>query len=199
MICRWLRPFFHRSHSPLFHCYLDDKGYCTAAAHLNLRHQIAVGLMVSNVDMSTGEGWDFLADAPDDVCDVSQFSELVPHVIHFCQRYSIGDYFISKYKVPNDFLSCDHQLYELPPLDIAATTSYSHYGDLSYKNWTGPSKKRNVDRHTFMVCSILPSLNKAGTFYKDHHCPNGANYNATWHHFRENEKQKCTTQVGCPV
>jgi hypothetical protein len=163
-------------------------GYCLAAAHLGLKHQMARGFMVSNVGMTTGEGWNFLDTVTDDACRVSKFKNDVPHVIHFCQRYSIGEYFLSKYKVPVDILSCDHPLLELPPLDIAATTHYSHYGDGSTDVWQG-QRKYLLYRHAFMVCSIMPALNKAATFYKDHHCPNGANYNQTWNHFRANEKE----------
>lgn len=61
-------------------------GYCTAAAHLNLRHQIAIGLMVSNVQMSDGEGWDFLDGVDGESCDIEKLQDRVPHVIHFCQR-----------------------------------------------------------------------------------------------------------------
>ena len=138
-------------------------GYCMATAHLGLKHQMARGFMVSNVQMSGGEGWSFLDNAPDNTCDVSQFSETVPHVIHFCQRYSIGDYFLSKYKLPTEFLSCDFPLLELPPVDIAKS-KYSHYGDGSYFNWTSAGNKRHQKyRHTFMVCSIMKALNQAAT------------------------------------
>lgn len=161
-------------------------GYCMASAHLGLKHQMASGFMISNVKMSGGEGWSFLKDVEEDACKTSKYSETVPHVIHFCQRYSIGDYFLSKYKLPTDFLSCDFPLLELPPEDIAATATYSHYGDGSYFQWDdGVSHPEQKYRHTFMVCSLMSGLNQAATFYKDHHCPNGANYNQTWNTFKE--------------
>ena len=173
-------------------------GYCTAAAHLNLRHQIASGFMVSNVDMTDGEGWDFLDDVTDEACDIEKLSEKTPHVIHFCQRYAVGDYFLSKYKVPTGILSCNHTLFELPPKDIARYTNYSHYGDGSTEVWSG-RKMKSLYRQTFVVCSLMDGFNKAATFYKDHHCPEGANYRATWNHFREEKLQGCTTVHGCPV
>jgi len=173
-------------------------GYCTAAAHLNLRHQIATGFMVSNVVISEGEGWDFMDHVTGDACDVAKFRDTAPLVVHFCQRYSVGEYFLSKYKVPTDILTCDHKLFELPPKDIAAYTTYSHYGDNSTKTYSG-GKMKDLYRHTFMVCSIMDGLNRAATFYKDHHCPNGANYNATWNHFREEKLQGCKTVHDCPV
>lgn len=173
-------------------------GYCTAAAHLNLRHQIAKGFMVSNIAMSQGEGWEFLDDVTDNVCDVENYGEEVPYVIHFCQRYSIGEFFLSKYKVPPGILSCDHKMFELPPKGIAAYTNYSHYGDGSIVTYT-EDKKRSMYRQGYMVCSLMDGFNKAAKFFKDHNCPSGANYDATWNHFREEKLQGCTTVHNCPV
>lgn len=156
-----------------------------AAAHLDLKHQMARGFMVSNVQMSGGEGWAFLDDVKGDACKISELSETVPHVIHFCQKYSIGDFFLSKYKLPVEFLSCDHPLLEEPPLDIGATANYSHYGNGDIVPWDeNESRMIQKYRHTFMVCSIMQALNKAATFYKDHHCPDGANYKKVWNTFR---------------
>ena len=164
-------------------------GYCTAAAHLGLKHQMANGFMVSNVEMTGGEGWAFLDEVKGKACHLSELTETVPHVIHFCQRYAIGDYFLSKYKLPVDFLSCDFPLLELPPVDIAETATYSHYGNGDIKEWDPDSKRiKQKYRHSFMVCSIMNTLNKAATYYKDHNCPNGANYNQTWNHFKAEAK-----------
>jgi hypothetical protein len=161
-----------------------------AAAHLGLKHQMARGFMISNVGAGSGEGWAFLNNVTDDACRISELSETVPHVIHFCQRYSIGEFFSNKYKVPPNIMSCDFPLLELPPLDIAATATYSHYGDGEIKVWSGTGKKiREKYRHTYMVCSIMSALNQAATFFKDHHCPNGANYNQTWNTFREQKEE----------
>lgn len=136
-----------------------------------------------------GEGWTFLDNADDTVCDVAQFEGSVPHVIHFCQRYSIGEYFLNKYLFPSDILSCDFPLMELPPLNIVSYTNYSHYGDGTTEIWEG-RKFRHKYGHAFMICSLYPALNKAATFYKQHHCPNGANYETTYNHFRAEEEGK---------
>jgi hypothetical protein len=158
-------------------------GYCMAAAHLQLKHQLAQGFMVSNVFFKYAEGWSFLDHVTDNACDVEQFKDVVPQVIHFCQRYSIGEFFLSKYKLPAEIISCDSPLLELPPLDIAAYTNYSHYGDGSFKVWQGEQEKIFMYRNTYMVCSLMPAINKAATFYKDHNCPGGANYEQTWNTF----------------
>jgi hypothetical protein len=90
------RDFFRLSYHwakflPLISLHFDGMmaemyGYCTAAAHLNLRHQIASGLMVSNVGMTQGEGWNFLETVEGEACDIAKLQDTVPYVIHFCQR-----------------------------------------------------------------------------------------------------------------
>jgi hypothetical protein len=168
------------------------RDFCSA--HLGLKHQMAKGFMVSNVGMTEGEGWDFLENADDTACDVKQFKDTVPHVIHFCQRYSIGEYFINKYLFPTDVLSCDFPLVELPPLDILAKVNYSHFGDGTTDIWSTGRRYIHRYRHAYMVCSLFPAINEAATFYKNHHCPDGANYEQTWNHFRWKEEQKAVKE-----
>ena len=155
---------------------------------------MAKAFMVSNVAMAEGEGWDFLDNADDTACDVSQFKDSVPHVIHFCQRYSIGEYFINKYLFPTDVLSCDFPLVELPPLDILAKVNYSRFGDGTTELWTEGRKYVYRYRYAYMVCSLFPAINEAAIFYKKHHCPDGANYEQTWNHFRWKEEQEAKKQ-----
>eukprot|EP00547_Thalassionema_nitzschioides_P012828 CAMPEP_0194258818 /NCGR_PEP_ID=MMETSP0158-20130606/42121_1 /TAXON_ID=33649 /ORGANISM="Thalassionema nitzschioides, Strain L26-B" /LENGTH=268 /DNA_ID=CAMNT_0038998357 /DNA_START=1 /DNA_END=803 /DNA_ORIENTATION=- len=149
-------------------------GYCMAAAHLQLPHQLAKGFMISNIDMTRGEGWNFITNTNGpQVCDDDNFqtsidTEDLPFVLHFCQRYSIGEFFISKYKVPTDLLSCENPLLQLPPKNIASTAHHSHYGDNSIKEWSSSNIKKY--RNAFLVCRIMTALNRAATFWKDNHC-----------------------------
>ena len=74
--------------------------YCLAAAHLKLAHQTANSFMVSDVGSGAGEGWEYIDKLPDDeVCHEKSIEE-VPNVIHFCQRYGLGQYFFGKRKLP---------------------------------------------------------------------------------------------------
>ena len=158
-------------------------GYCMAAAHLGLKHQLARGFMVSNIEIGNGEGWYFLNDVkPQQVCQLNHPLPNVPHVIHFCQRYSIGEFFFSKYRYP-DILQCDMPLIQLPPSDIAAVTNYSHYGDNSIINYTDDFLGRRFKlRNAFMTCAILSEMQRASRYYKQRHCPD-ANFNETWNFF----------------
>jgi len=171
-------------HHPVF--MAEMYGYCMAAAHLGLRHQMARGMMISNVGMTAGEGWAFLPKDPK-ACDVARYAETVPHVLHFCQRYSIGDFFINKYLFPTDILSCEHPLLELPSMDMLEDTWYSHYGDGTVDQWGKSQDDIKRYRNAFMICSLFPAVNEAAKFYKDQHCdksdPNTV-YELTWNHFR---------------
>jgi hypothetical protein len=164
-------------------------GYCMASAYLGLKHQMARGMMVSNVGMTDGEGWSFL-NKNNNACDVSIFKDTVPNVIHFCQRYSIGEYFINKYLFPTDILSCDFPLLELPSKNILHDTWYSHYGDGSIEEWSKEKDDIKRYRNAFMICSLFPAINSAAKFYKDQHCdkndPNTI-YDATYNHFRSDK------------
>jgi hypothetical protein len=165
-------------------------GYSMAVAHLGLKHQIAKGMMISNVGMNRGEGWYFLDNAsPEEVCGRAQDSSLPnrPHMLHYCQRYSIGDFFQSKYKTHHEFLTCEQPLMRQPPRDAAARYNYSHYGDGSFEQYDKISTRIG---HAYMVCTILAAFNQAATYFKQNHCPAAtANYNQTWNFF-EDEKER---------
>jgi hypothetical protein len=162
-------------------------GYCLAAAHLQMPHQLARGFMVSNVHIQEGEGWYFLKDMPaQEICDRRKPAPNVPHVLHFCQRYGIGEYFISKYRIPH-LLSCDMPLPELPPAD-AALMKYTHYGDGTTEVW--PDSKRDLKySNAFMVCSLYAALNDASRYFKQHHCEN-PNMNETYRFFDWEKQEK---------
>ena len=175
-------------------------GYCMASAHLGLKHQMARGMMVSNVYMSDGEGWSFL---PKDelACEVSRYAKTVPNVIHFCQRYTIGEYFINKYLFPTDILTCDFPLMELPPRDILQTTWYSHFGDGSVIEWDKQKDAIERYRNAFMICSLFPAINAAATFYKDQHCSKDptdttttTNYELSYNHFRSDRGKQLVAE-----
>lgn len=144
--------------------------YCLAAAHLNLPHQIAQSFMVSDVGTGGLEGWKHYIDkySEMDVCtDGAIPQDELPFVLHYCQRYWLGKWFIGKYKLPSDFISCKSPLLKEPPNDIA--TKY----DFAIQPGSGDRKTLNKDhikRNAFMICRFIPALNEAARFYKKNHC-----------------------------
>jgi hypothetical protein len=169
----------------LIFCFLhiSQFGYNLAAAHHGLRHTIAQSFMVSDI-FAGGEGWALIDQVPaKDVCHHFPPSEY-PHVIHYCQRYYVGKWFIGKYKLRKDFISCESPLLVMPPEDLATQGHTSAIlPDGSLKQF---SKSSDVQEEAFMVCTMIRALNEAAIYYKDHHCDkDAANYEFSYT-FHEN-------------
>jgi peptidyl serine alpha-galactosyltransferase len=164
---------------PIYH--QTDKGfmaemyaYSTAAVHLNLPHTTSRSFMIS--DPTSGiwnEGWEWFDHLTStEVCSArGRDIALLPHVLHYCQRYFLGPYFFSKYQLPkgsrdNQFLSCSHGLFHEPPPNVGDLYNSSVTLDWTF-NELNPTLRL---RMAFLLCQILPRLNDAATFYKDHHC-----------------------------
>jgi hypothetical protein len=167
-------------------------GYCLAVAHLEIPQQLAYGMMISDIQ-SEEEGFYFLKDVPPEaLCDADARKSLpnVPHVLHFCQRYGIGENFLSKHVIPDLITSCDTPVVKLPPKGIVFT-NYSHYGDGSVEVWQDKTRKHQY-RNAYMICTLLPALHDAALYYKKKHCDN-PNFEETWNFFdwkKEEEKKK---------
>jgi hypothetical protein len=154
-----------RVHDEYPHLLAEMFGFNLAAAHLGLRHTVAHSFMVSDV-RAGGEGWKLIDAIPaKDVCHNFPKSEY-PHVIHYCQRYYLGKWFIGKYRLRKDFISCEAPLLMVPPDDIALTYTSAFTPDGNFKIL----KKTEVKEEAFMVCVMINSLNSAAVYYKDHHC-----------------------------
>ena len=148
-----------------------------AAAHLGLRHTVAHSFMVSD-PWAGGEGWPLIDKVPEsNICKNFPKSEY-PHVIHYCQRYYLGKWFIGKYKLRKDFISCEAPLLMQPPDDLASKYNTSILPETTIiKEW----KPKQAKEEAFMICAMIDALNAASTFYKDQHCKNGSgNYNYSY-------------------
>lgn len=139
--------------------------YNLAAAHLGLRHTVAHSFMVSDV-FAGGEGWKLIDAVPaEKVCHHFPKSEY-PHVIHYCQRYFVGKWFIGKYKLRKDFLSCKTPLLTVPPDDVALQYNAALTPDGRYKELPPNAVKKEA----FMLCVMIKALNEAAIYYKQNHC-----------------------------
>jgi hypothetical protein len=127
--------------------------YSLATAHLNLSHQLARGFMVSNVHLEKGEGWYFMNNddnnntPPQRICENKpppfSSSTSVPHVLHYCQEYAIGDFLFSKYRMP-DFLSCDNPLMRMPPTDAAVAFNHSRFARTGVQTYWDDKTRHGV-------------------------------------------------------
>jgi len=137
--------------------------------------------MISAVDIGSGEGWP-LIDALN-IDEITEFSTLkekedhLPYTLHYCQNYWLGKWFVGKYRLDSDFLSCDKPLLLEPPKDIGEKFDfYVKPGGVPYgtKEHLRPQV---VKREQFMVSQMIQRLNDAAIWYKSQTCEEGtANY-----------------------
>ena len=172
--------------------------YSTAAAHLNLPHLLGYNLMISEPDINIPEGWNDIDTIPkEQICDHTQnnstdvttvqwHDQYYPSVVHYCQRYYLGPYFFNKYRLPHDFLTCDHALYRDPTSSRSSsetqnTSLVDRYDSAVTPDGTVynaiPMLRRK--RHAMMLCTVIGGLNDAATYWKQQNCPNG-NYDKTY-------------------
>jgi len=157
--------------------------YNLAAAHLNIRHTIAYSFQVSD-PWAGGEGFSLIDKIPhSNICKDFPASEL-PHVIHYCQRYYSGKWFIGKYKLRKDFISCKAPLLMYPPDDLSSrytTAILPGKGEGGSNGEFKEMKPKHAKENAFMVCAMIDALNVASKFYKDQHCKDGsANYDYSY-------------------
>jgi hypothetical protein len=170
-------------HKQYPHLLAEMFAFCIAAAHLGLKHQIIDSLMISNVEMTDGEGWKMIdnitSDKVSSMCDFASnpdhSQQSVPTLIHYCQRYAIGDWFFGKRKMVKDFFECDAPLMKFPPLDIVETTTYKHIFNGQRKELS----ERDARREGFVTCAVLGALNDASKFFKLNACGGHSNLDMT--------------------
>jgi len=165
------------------HDHLSEMfAYSIGAAHVELPHQLAYSFMVSSTTVDKNEGWNPIDKAaPEDVCryvrsdaskdpEAAAWAASLPQVLHYCQRYFLGPYFFSKYKLPKDFLSCGKPLMK-DPLDHEGVKFSTLYNSSVTPNGEfNQIPAHHINRHAFMLCYIISIMNEAITYWKQQHC-----------------------------
>jgi hypothetical protein len=178
---------------------IEMYGYSIAAAHLKLPHKLARGLMISTVDHY--ENFDFVDTTLNrtNTCEAAiaaassttqrgittpsvQVSVAkLPYVLHYCQRYALGRFFFSKYKLNEQFFECDAPLMMEPPLNVGDIYDwYIFPNGVDIADMSHPDKHEKLVRNGWMMCSLIFGLNDAATSLKRRHCSN-PNLEKTWH------------------
>ena len=165
-------------HDQYPHLLAEMFAYCLAAAHLRLAHQTAASFMVS--DVGTGdksEGWGYIGKLPNNELCHTHDPERLPNVIHFCQRYGIDHWFFGKYRLPKNFISCDHPLMLEPPNNLLETGK-------NQVVWPGGGisimDAEEAKKNAFMACQMIRALNSAAEHFKKSHCHGQGNFNKTY-------------------
>jgi len=170
-IARTWSDFVPRSYKIFPELMAEMYAFCIAVAHLKMPHQIVKSLMVSDVDVEDGEGWNFVEAIEDEkICSPAAMGySTLPSVLHYCQRYVLGKHIFGKHKMPLDTFSCDAPLLAIPPEDIAERYDY----------WIDPNlvdgkreylTKIEVKKTAFMICFLTHHANEASKFYKSRNC-----------------------------
>ena len=183
----WVR-FLPRVHELFPEFMAEMHAYSIAAAHLKLPHQLAKGFMVSDVGASRLEAFDFLQGVTRrDACLADIPVEKLPYVMHYCQRYAVGRWFFSKYKLREDFFDCDAPLMREPPKNVAEMYDWHIFPNgVDSGNYHAESKQHFIVWHAWMLCTVLFSLNEAAIEIKKKHCePSKANFSKTYHFHEE--------------
>jgi hypothetical protein len=174
-------------------------GYSVAAAHLQLPHRLARGFMISTV--ANYENFDFVDTALNrtNTCEAAAVAASstskrgitipsvqvsvtkLPYVLHYCQRYALGRFFFSKYKLNEQFFDCTAPLMWEPPLNVGDIYDWYIFPNGVELSDMSPSHKHpDIVRNGWMMCSLIFGLNDAATSLKQRHCSN-PNLEKTWH------------------
>eukprot|EP01031_Cornospumella_fuschlensis_P030369 gene30369-36694_t len=163
--------------------------YSMAAAHAEVPHFTLVSYMVSNIEMTGDEGWEHVDALGGEVCkamdlahqDVRRMqsgeftgtyptpeyiypSALLPHVLHYCQFYRVGEWGFQKRRFRKKMLTCDGPLMSSLSPTLAA---------IRYKNRDGEIMKigpKQASRGGFMLCTVHAAINRMLVYYKHKMC-----------------------------
>lgn len=117
----------------------------------------------------------------------------LPFVLHYCQRYAIGRYFFSKYKLREDlFDDCEAPMLLEPPPDVVQTYDWNlfpngveHTNFAATKNaeWKQTKLGQSHIRNGWLLCTVLFGINGAIEAYKREKCGSDDPkfYQKTWH------------------
>jgi len=173
--------FLPRVHEVFPAFMAEMHAYSLAAAHLQMPHQLASSFMVSDVGAQRLEGWDFLEDVErKDACgaNVEAVHPNAPFVFHYCQRYAVGKWFVGKYKLREDFFTCEAPLLREPPKDVSARYNWWIFpNEKEMQNYTEKEyRQHEIVQHGWAMCKLIDALNEVAAYFKKKHCKETANY-----------------------
>ena len=118
----------------------------------------------------------------------------LPYVLHYCQRYALGRYFFSKYKLREDvFDKCDAPMMIEPPRNVAEIYDWNVFPN-GIEHWDfapdpeetnllkEEKKKLKQLRNGWLLCAVVYGVNEAIQHYKTASCGTNEDYfRKTWH------------------
>eukprot|EP00531_Pseudo-nitzschia_arenysensis_P001700 CAMPEP_0116118764 /NCGR_PEP_ID=MMETSP0329-20121206/2281_1 /TAXON_ID=697910 /ORGANISM="Pseudo-nitzschia arenysensis, Strain B593" /LENGTH=524 /DNA_ID=CAMNT_0003612419 /DNA_START=192 /DNA_END=1766 /DNA_ORIENTATION=- len=222
----WVK-FLPKYHKYFDGMMCEMHSYSLAAAHLQLPHKLAKGFMVSDVDASENfdfiekkmnksnvcmdppklvevHGKHFDARDSTTMTDPAYEKEKgisireLPFVLHYCQRYALGRYFFSKYKLREDmFDDCEGSIMLEPPRNVAEVYDWSMFPNgVEHYDFSPDPKATSEHKEAFkpfarlrngwMLCAVVYGVNEAIQAYKRESCGTDEKYfQKTWHFHEE--------------
>jgi hypothetical protein len=174
--------FITLANDTLVQCIVQQSTMMWFKIHTNL--EPGLDLVTKNTDLK-----------PQDMCR-NVPTETKPHILHYCQRLTLGKYLMSKHRLPDDFvgqaISCQKPLLKEPPNDVALMYDFYVFEGKRYDIRDSTNKKYTsqdkINQMAFMLCEELQAFNRGATYYKGIHCPaNTANLEKTLMFFDSTE------------
>jgi hypothetical protein len=125
----------------------------------------------------------------------------LPYALHYCQRYAMGRWFFSKYKLREDlFDNCTAPLLREPPADVAEIYDWNLFPngvemvdfsipDPGMPAWKKEARKTTRLRHGWMLCAVVLGINEALEYFKADSCGDPSAhpefFQKTWHFHKE--------------
>lgn len=122
----------------------------------------------------------------------------LPFVLHYCQRYALGRYFFSKYKLPETiFDTCDSPLMIEPPTNVAVVYDWNIFPngqdlhdfrlnpDADQGKWYEQHKFSFRLRNGWLLCAAVYGVNQAIEHYKKASCGTNPLYFEKTYHFHD--------------
>jgi hypothetical protein len=176
-----------------WHLFSEMYGFIIASVQLKLRFTLIQSLVVSDNVSRDREGWAYIDQMDDDkLCPSNDsYQQPAPIGLHYCQRYSLGRWFFSKYRIKKNILSCDKALLEVPHSGIHKEYNYTmkppraDFNDkLTWKEERKGIPAKIAKRNTYMLCHLATAMNEALMHWKMMDCQS-PNLNKTYSVFTD--------------
>ncbi|KAF1322147.1 hypothetical protein FI667_g11491, partial [Globisporangium splendens] len=145
-------------------------GYSIAAANHGIKHTIFSNLGITHPYLKGPEYWSFLDDEDslrENPCDDNTEVAVPvdpPVGVHYFFHYMLGDNgrHFHKKSLPNEFVTCEHQLLEVPP-----ASEFASIDEIYHDNPEMRSSKRH---EVWTECTLIKSANRAAMLVKNAMC-----------------------------
>jgi len=115
---------------------------------------------------------------PQSLPSCHQIIPLLPHVLHYCQRYMVQEWFFGKRKY-NNYFNCRSPILTTPPPDLGAKYDYRvRPGDPVTEHME--LSRLEAKKSAFMICRMTKAVQDASKYFKSNHCSSQNDEETNW-------------------